>query len=469
MRISSRWITFVFGTLFMVGCGVSGVDDSDLGSAELEVSTVPTGVRCIHVKAKGTTTVTKSFSVTAATTVTLALGRVPLGDVVFEGTAYDVACPTNGTSAPSAQPTWVADPITMEVFAGAQITVPFVFRKYGNGSGTVDFVDPVAQISAGGNRSIALMLDGTVRHWGRDIALVPTPLAGLTDVIEVAAGNAHFCVIRSDRSLWCWGDNEYGQLGDGTRTSRTLPMQVAGLPAISHVSLGRYHSCAVAVDKRLFCWGQNFNYQVGMIEPTILYKTPEQITAIPYGFLEVAAGGQYTCALSELGRVYCWGANGAGQLGNGTLGGSLAPSGPVPYANAVVDIAAGDGQTCAARADGSVLCWGQNQPTATVVAGLADVVQVDGGGSFTCAILADGTGRCWGMNSSGQLGNGDGVDSNVPVVVHSLTDAVSVSGGGSHACAVAANGGATCWGGNYYGELGDGTMTNRFIPTPIEL
>jgi hypothetical protein len=470
MRTAAPLLTSFIFSLAILGCGLhdADLDESELASAEFEVATIPTGVRCIHVKAIGGTTVSRNFSVSAGTTVTLALGRVPLGDVRFEGFAYDIACPNN-SSPPSGQPSWVADAVAMEVFAGAEIVVPFVFRRYGNGTGTVDFVEPVVDISAGATRTVAAMLDGSVREWGLGRPAVPTPVAGLDDVVAVGAGAAHWCALRDDRTLWCWGHNSSGQLGDGTTTGRDTPAPVVGLSDVVDFSVGGHHTCAVKNDGGLYCWGNNANMQVGD-GTTTARTTPRKIgEGFWTGAVQVAAGSHHTCAAIDLGQVYCWGTNALGQLGTGTTGGNAAVSSPVANLHAVVQVAAGMHQSCGLRADGTALCWGSGRPTAGLVSGLTDAVQIDAGGQHTCATLADGAARCWGRNDRGQLGNGDGQSSELPVAVRSLNDTMTVSGGDWHTCAVGKNGAATCWGSNVDGQLGDGTTIARFVPVAVSL
>ena len=193
-------------------------------------------------------------------------------------------------------------------------------------------------------------------------------------------------------------------------------------------------------------------------------------------FTAVAAGGAHVCALHANGGVYCAGLNTAGQLGDGTFTNRTSPVrvvrlGP-PFTARVASVDAGSSHTCAALADGTARCWGENdngrlgdgdlignisRETPVVVTGLTNAKKVTLGADFSCALLTDGTVKCWGSNNtSNQLGDGTSTNRATPVSVVNLSGAVDVGAGGSHACAVLASGGVRCWGENDNGRLGDG-------------
>jgi alpha-tubulin suppressor-like RCC1 family protein len=288
----------------------------------------------------------------------------------------------------------------------------------------------------------------------------PVAVAGGLSFFRVVAGGSHTCGVTpyTDSSgvsfTYCWGWNASGQLGDGTTTDRTKPQ---ALPFFigSPVSAGLNHTCALQLDVGAdYCWGSNTNGQLG--DGTTIGKTsPVAIILVPCGsgppdfvlppgltcppgarvpFEAVSAGGSHTCA--EAGGSYflsfawyCWGANGSGQLGDGTttdrtswvlMGGGLS--------FAYGGVSAGGRHTCGATAAGSAYCWGLNdngqlgdgtttQRTSPVlVAGGLSFIAMSAGGSHTCGVTA-GAAYCWGLNSSGQLGNGTTTGSTVPVKV----------------------------------------------------
>lgn len=251
------------------------------------------------------------------------------------------------------------------------------------------------------------------------------PLAG--SVVTVAAGETHTCLLTGDGAVWCWGANSYGQLGDGTRTSRRAPVPVIGLTS---------------------------------------------------GVKVIAVGGHHTCALTAGGEVLCWGRNNYGQLGDGTAYLRTQPV-PVRFLAQANSVTAGYAHTCASRNDGTAMCWGSNtsgqlgdnttisRRTPVVVNGLMQVRTIAAGGAHTCASLSDGSARCWGNNYSGQLGDGTRISRRTPVPVPGLDAVTAIGAGGSHSCALAASGTLACWGNNYYGQLGDGTTSQRLSPVPM--
>jgi len=220
----------------------------------------------------------------------------------------------------------------------------------------------------------------------------------------------------------------------------------------------------------------------------------------PYGtqaqtvYTQVAAGHGYTCALVNDGTVQCWGANDAGQLGNGSISVSGAPVTVTGLKN-VTAISAGNDHTCALLRDSTVQCWGTNDrgqlgngtttegstPIPVTVTGLKDVIAISAGLANTCALLSNGTVQCWGLNNFGQLGTTTNSSisviimglkstfaiSSIPVPVTGLKDAIAVSTGGLHTCAILNGGTVQCWGSNDFGELGNGTTSKNGTPVPV--
>jgi len=192
----------------------------------------------------------------------------------------------------------------------------------------------------------------------------------------------------------------------------------------------------------------------------------------------IAAGAVWACALRADGTVRCWGANSAGQLGDGTITFHPTPVAVTGLSNAVA-ITAGVAHTCALRGDGTVGCWGGNNNgelgdgttttrlTPVTVAGLANAVALTAGNFHTCALRADGTVRCWGDNTVGQLGDSSTTDRLAPVAVSGLSNVVAVPAGGATTCAVRVDGAVLCWGSNANGQLGDGTTTDRRTPAEV--
>ncbi|HQY46300.1 MAG TPA: FG-GAP-like repeat-containing protein, partial [Usitatibacteraceae bacterium] len=298
---------------------------------------------------------------------------------------------------------------------------------------------------------------------------------------QVAIGVRHSCLVDASGAARCWGSNAYGELGDGTTTYRTTPVAVSGLSSgVVAVSVGAGHSCALTQAGGVKCWGNNSFGQLGDGSTTDR-STPVDVSGLTGGVAAISGEGLFSCALTAAGGVKCWGYNGTGQLGDGTTTTRLAPVAVSGLASGVAMIGTGPYHACAISTDGTLRCWGQNNygqlgdgttthRTAPVVAaGLAGgVVAVDGGDFHTCAITAAGGLKCWGYNIPGQLGDGTMTTRMAPVDVSGLTSGVATVGtGGSHTCATTTTGAALCWGANNFGQLGDGTTTNRLVPTAV--
>jgi alpha-tubulin suppressor-like RCC1 family protein len=290
--------------------------------------------------------------------------------------------------------------------------------------------------------------------------LAAAPALSASRAASVTAGDAHTCVLGTAGGVRCWGDNYYGQLGDGSWIDRTTPVQVAGLPnAVSAVAAGGTHTCYL-MGGVLKCWGNTYSY------------TPTDVVGLVGEAVGVAAGLGHTCAVMSNGGVRCWGSNLYGQLGDGTETSRTTPANVVGLAGGVAVLAMGDYHTCALGTAGWVQCWGYNlygqlgdgttatsSPTPTDVVGLASgVVAVAAGSNHTCAVTTGGGVKCWGANWANQLGIGTNNFPNTPTDVTGLASGVaSVAAGDSHTCALTTSGGAKCWGNNYHGQVGDGT------------
>ena len=352
----------------------------------------------------------------------------------------------------------------------------------------------VQAITAGGFHTCAL-LGGSVRCWGRNTSgqlgdgtttnrSTPVYASGLAGPVQVlAAGEYHTCALLGGGGVRCWGRNTSGQLGDGTMSDRTTPVNVSGLSTgVLALAAGGSHTCALVGASGVKCWGDNASGQLGD-GTTTNRTTPVSISGRP-GSLgrarALAGGGSHTCALFIGGGVQCWGANGSGQLGDGTQTPRPAPVDVTGLGGPVQALAASGGHTCALLSGGAVQCWGYNgfgqlgdgtltqRNTPVNVIGLSSGVQaLTAGGSFTCALLGDGM-KCWGSNGFGQLGDGTRIDHRTPASVTGLGGAVeAIAAGWYHTCALLSNGGMQCWGDNLYGQLGDGTLTQRTAPVSV--
>jgi alpha-tubulin suppressor-like RCC1 family protein len=311
----------------------------------------------------------------------------------------------------------------------------------------------------------------------RERAVAETVLHNSNERLSV--GGSHACEIQGDGTVRCWGNNNAGQLGDGTTTSRLTPVTVPGFNGALAVAAGQSHTCAIFGNGRVYCWGDNSLGQLG--DGThVRQLTPVAALTGTNVAVAITAGAYHTCVLTVDGRVGCWGNNSSGQLGDGSFTNQATPVFRLATPG-LVAISAGSSHTCALTTHGQVVCWGENssgqigdgttinRPTLALVGGgtLQTVVAIAAGNFHTCAILVDGTARCWGENGGGQLGDRTFQNRPLPVAVNGLTNAVAMTGSSYHTCALLSDGGARCWGLNSTGELGDGTNTDRRTPVAV--
>ena len=331
-------------------------------------------------------------------------------------------------------------------------------------------------------------------------------VAGGPTVTQISAGGRHTCARLDDGTAACWGENEYGALGDGTTTDRSLPAAVHNpgntgpLTGVTAISAGGWHTCARLDDGTAACWGYNGNGALGD-GTTTDRSLPAAVhnpgnTGPLTGVTAIEAGMYYACARLDEGTAACWGRNNYGQLGDGTTTDRSLPAAVRNPANTgsltgVSAVSAGSDHTCARLDDGTAACWGYNGwselgdgtttdrslPAPVRNPGntgpLTGVTAVSAGSDPTCARLDDGTAACWGYNGYGALGDGTTTQRSLPAPVRNpgntgpLTGVTAVSAGGNHACARLDDGTAACWGWNAYGQLGDSTTTMRFLPAPV--
>jgi len=313
-----------------------------------------------------------------------------------------------------------------------------------------------------------------------EVSATPTPdIGGEPTRSTLSSGLYHNCAVLANGTLQCWGNNTWGQLGNGTNTASNTPVEVSGITTATAVSAKYLQGCALLANGTIQCWGFNLWGQLGN-GTNVSSNTPVEVSGITTA-TAVSSGVSTTCALLANGTIQCWGNNGWGQLGNGTNVSSLTPV-EVSGITTATAVSSGGSSACAVLANGTVRCWGRNHRgqlgngtnvssnTPVEVSGISTATAVSVGTDYSCALLANGTIRCWGFNSTGQLGNGTTTASNTPVEVSGITtaSAVSTSGSGGHSCAVLANGTIRCWGANLLGQLGNGTATVASL-TPVEV
>ncbi|MEU3567571.1 hypothetical protein AB0E96_03940 [Kitasatospora sp. NPDC036755] len=342
------------------------------------------------------------------------------------------------------------------------------------------------RLKSWGNNRSGQLGDGT---WA-DLRTTATAVLGLTsaEVVKIAAGGfgaatGHGLALLTDRTVRSWGVNGSGQLGDGTVFSHNAPGQVTGLTAAAtDVAAGGAHSLALLADGTVWAWGRNDHGQLGN-GTAADSAVPARVEGLA-GVVAVAAGLHHSLALREDGTVWAWGYNGNGQLGDGTSTSRGIPA-PVIGLSGVSRIAAGAGHNLvlvgAPGAGAAVKAWGYNAtgqlgdnttinrytPVTTQATWTGGVTQIAAGCNHSMAVV-DGDHRlkAWGQNTAGQLGDGTTVFRVLPVTVPGLTGVRLVAAGREHTVALSGTSTVHSWGSNGSGQLGDGTTTDSSTPVP---
>ena len=336
-------------------------------------------------------------------------------------------------------------------------------------------VTTVGQAYCWGGNSYGQLGDGTTTH-----RVVPTAVLGGLRFRHVSVGYDHTCAATTENRVYCWGLNMWGQLGDGTKGGdnwRVRPVAVTGGRRFRQVRAGWSHTCAITPSDVAFCWGYNGNGQLGDGTITSAGRaTPVRVLgALSWQLL--TGGGEHTCGVTQTNQIYCWGLNDRGQLGNGTTTRRLWPS-PVSGGRQFRQVDAGSFHTCAVTTGDLAYCWGSNRfgglgdgttagrLTPGAVAGLRRFNHVSAGDLYTCGVTLARRVFCWGWNESGQLGDGTLVNRPTPVRLGISLDMRLVAAGNWHTCGVTTDDRAYCWGAGG-GRIGDGTTPNRLLPVPV--
>jgi serine protease len=344
-----------------------------------------------------------------------------------------------------------------------------------------------AKISAGYTHTIALKRDSTLWAWGdNDYGQLgdgsttdrnaPVQIGTGTDWVSVSAGSYHTVALKSDGTLWAWGQNAFGQLGDGSTTDRNAPVQIGTGTDWVSVSAGSYHTAALKSDGTLWAWGYNDYGQLGD-GSTTRRNAPVQV-GTGTEWASVSTGTPYyTVALKSDGTLWAWGYINYG-LG---VGSESIVNSPVQIETGTqwASVSTTNRHTVAMKTDGTLWAWGDNSygqlgdgstfnKNAPVQIGTStNWFSVSAGSYHTVALKSDGTLWAWGQNAISQLGDGSTTDRNAPVQIGTGTDWVSVSTGSLHTVALKSDGTLWAWGYNYDGQLGDGSTTRRNAPVQI--
>jgi alpha-tubulin suppressor-like RCC1 family protein/pimeloyl-ACP methyl ester carboxylesterase len=344
-----------------------------------------------------------------------------------------------------------------------------------------------AKVSAGYESSLGIKTDGTLWNWGiiignsNYVSDVPFQIGTSNNWQSISCGYGHALAIKTDGTLWAWGSNSDGQLGIGTNQYSEYPIQVGIDNDWNYISASNLGSSfAIKNNGTLWGWGNNLNGQLG--DGSKISKSfPVQISA-PNSWLKVEAGQGFTLGIKSNGTLWAWGNNSWGQLGDGTDQERLIPT--IINQNNWEGISSGGDQeisyfSLGIKSNGTLWAWGdnlygqfgngtyENSNVPIQIGDLSNWGNIESGGFFSIAKKIDGSIWAWGDNFFGQLGSGDNINRSLPIQIGIANDWNSISCGINHVLAIRTDGSLWSWGNNFYGELGIGTTENSNIPVLV--
>ena len=358
---------------------------------------------------------------------------------------------------------------------------------WGEGTSDVPSVIPGLGPSTGlavGTSACALQPGGTVRCWGdnsfgqlgdgtQTSRATPTMVQGLTDAVAVAAFGSNACALRATGTVACWGANGLGQLGLGSSGPDVLvPVAVPGLANVNLIAVGSGLACARVQSGAVSCWGDT-QLALGLV------ATPTVVPAL-FGSTQLALGWTHSCALQPGAQVVCWGDDTQGAVGGGALAYHVGSPTTVPGLTDAVQVVVAMYTSCARRLNGQLSCWGGGSEgelgeglnltrlSPMVVPGFNDLVGLSASNQTVCAARASGALACWGRNSVGELGSGWRSFASRPQPVQRVAGVTALGAGSGQQCLVA-DGGVWCAGENAHRPLNDGSTINRYLPTATGL
>jgi len=425
LAMGNKWLMGVWGTS---ASDVYAVGDS---------GTVLRGIRGATV---AVTPVTPTLTALGATQQLTATARDASGNLVAGTIAYTWS---------SSDPTKVSvDPATgvVTAVANGQATITATAPGGASDSTTVTVVSgPLAdagRISAGNFFSCALTVSGGAYCWGLNQYgqlgngegndgwvrgfTPPVAVVGGLAFQAISAGFRHTCGLTTLGAAYCWGENDYGQLGDGTTNPHNSPVAVLGGHTFRSLSVGSSNTCGLTTGGTAYCWGDNFYGQLGDGTTVNIRTTPVQVSGgLTFQMLSV---GWHACGLTADGSAYCWGGNSYGELGDSST---------------------------------------TNRASPVRVVGSLSFEAISAGHYHTCAVTTGGAAYCWGRNSSGQVGDGTKTDRLSPAAAAGGLTLQALTAGYAHTCGLTAVGSAYCWGANFTGQLGDGTQDEHTSPVAV--
>ena len=362
--------------------------------------------------------------------------------------------------------------------AGVTVTTPWTNARLAEGDDHSCLLDISGGVWCWGYNNSGQLGNGTTTN-GKYLARVETLTSG---AVMVAAGGDHTCALDSSNGVWCWGANESGELGNGSYTGSTVPVRVSGLSSgVQALAVGFQHTCAIDATSTLWCWGSNSYGQLGN-NSVSNSDVPVQVSGFSGGAVALALGYHHSCATDTNGALWCWGFNNSGRLGDGTTTNRLVPTAVSGLSSGVLAVSAGYVNTCAVDSSDALWCWGANEYgqlgtggsaggtlTPVMVSAVTIGIQTLSLGGYHVCVTDGGTNvQCWGYNYYGQVGTGSySVGQPTPLTVSEVSGPVrGLALGGYHTCVLDGTG-MQCWGDDYYDQLGDGTYSNSTVPVQV--
>jgi alpha-tubulin suppressor-like RCC1 family protein len=314
----------------------------------------------------------------------------------------------------------------------------------------------------------------------------PQLVPGLPSLVSLTSLENHTCGLTASGEAWCWGENDAGQLGDGTDQPRATPVTVAGGLRFSSLSTGAAFTCGVTTDHTAYCWGADWGSQLGQTSSQQCHQG--SVSCAPFPLMvpipgsrvnAIAAGVRHACALDSTGSAWCWGFNSLGETGSTAYYTTISAPAKVPGGRSFVSLGAGESFNCALDAAGAAYCWGSAAfealgkavPECTNVAGFPNYcsavpVRVNATATFTtlsvgmhhtCGLTATGQAMCWGDNGQGQLGTSGFENPQAAVVAQSGLTFSTINASSATTCGTPVGTASVCWGLNLFGKLGVGS------------
>lgn len=467
----------------IAGASVQAVQSGDGVVSPRKSTTGPDGTAeftWILGSARGTQTITAQVG-NAPSTVNVIVAATATRPMV-KGMSVTLA------SAALAGSTVVATALATDARFNPVIDAPIVWQTSNSAIATVSGAGTTAVVTAhsAGSATLTASTDGvTATH----VIVVREPF------VELSVGANHACARTASGSVYCWGYNDAGEVGDGTTLPQKTPTLVSTQQKFVQVSAGAGYTCARTAAGEIHCWGDNSAGQLGdgtttrRLAPTRVIGSEvfADVSAgrdNAYGYDCEWTGCGHTCALNTVGAAVCWGGNETGQLGRGTESIRESP-GRVAGDARFVGISTGGGHTCAWTAGGIASCWGYNfsgqlggaateyRSTVPAAMKITGFVEMSASLYHSCGRILSGSVYCWGFNGSGQIGNGTSTHKFMPSIYSAPTivegglvfSAITV--GYHHSCGLTTSGAAYCWGYNSLASLGDGTRGEQWVPTAV--